>query len=51
MLKTVAAFGLSTTLMFSSAIAQAQQKWDMPTGYPTSNFHTANIQLFAKDVE
>lgn len=51
MLKTIAAFGFGTTLMFSSAVALAQQKWDMPTGYPTSNFHTANIQLFAKDVE
>ncbi|HMV18946.1 TRAP transporter substrate-binding protein [Accumulibacter sp.] len=51
MLKTFAALGIGTALTFSSAAALAQQKWDMPTGYPTSNFHTANIQLFAKDVE
>ena len=30
--------------------AQAQVKWDMPTGYPATNFHTENIQQFANDV-
>jgi TRAP-type C4-dicarboxylate transport system substrate-binding protein len=30
---------------------QAQTKWDLPTGYPASNFHTENIQQFVKDVE
>jgi TRAP-type C4-dicarboxylate transport system substrate-binding protein len=29
----------------------AQTKWDLPTAYPTSNFHTENIQQFANDVE
>lgn len=31
--------------------AQAQTKWDMPTGYSTGSFHTENIQQFANDVE
>ena len=31
--------------------AFAQTKWDLPTAYPTSNFHTENIQQFANDVE
>ena len=31
--------------------ALAQQKWDLPSGYPGSNFHTENLQQFAKDVE
>ena len=31
--------------------AVAQTKWDMPTAYPTSNFHTENIQQFATDVD
>ncbi len=31
--------------------AAAQTKWDMPTAYPTSNFHTENIQQFATDVD
>ncbi len=31
--------------------AAAQTKWDMPTAYPASNFHTENIQQFASDVD
>lgn len=34
-----------------AAVAQAQTKWDMPTAYPATNFHTENIQQFANDVE
>lgn len=26
------------------------QKWDLPTGYPDSNFHTKNLRQFADDV-
>lgn len=32
------------------ASASAQTKWDMPTPYGDSNFHTMNIAEFAKDV-
>src|SRR5688572_2354538 len=28
----------------------AQTKWDLPTAYPASNFHTENITQFANDV-
>jgi len=31
--------------------AGAQTKWDLPTAYPASNFHTENIQQFANDVD
>ncbi|MBE0625399.1 MAG: TRAP transporter substrate-binding protein [Burkholderiales bacterium] len=31
--------------------AQAQTKWDMPTPYPDSNFHTKNVKQFAADVK
>ena len=31
--------------------ASAQTKWDLPSAYPASNFHTENLQQFAKDVE
>jgi TRAP-type C4-dicarboxylate transport system substrate-binding protein len=31
--------------------AQAQTKWDMPTGYPISNPHTVTLQQLAKDIE
>jgi TRAP-type C4-dicarboxylate transport system substrate-binding protein len=29
----------------------AQVKWDLPTAYPATNFHTENIQQFASDVD
>src|SRR5438445_6357025 len=29
----------------------AQTKWDMPTAYPATNFHTENIMQFAADVD
>ena len=41
-----AALGLALALP-----AGAQTKWDMPTAYPASNFHTENIQQFADDVD
>ena len=31
--------------------ASAQTKWDLPTAYPASNFHTENIVAFAADVD
>jgi TRAP-type C4-dicarboxylate transport system substrate-binding protein len=31
--------------------AFAQTKWDMPTAYPATNFHTENIAQFANDVD
>jgi len=34
-----------------AAAAHAQTAWDMPTPYPASNFHTENIQQFAKEVD
>jgi TRAP-type C4-dicarboxylate transport system substrate-binding protein len=32
-------------------IASAQTKWDLPTAYAASNFHTENIVEFAADVD
>jgi TRAP-type C4-dicarboxylate transport system substrate-binding protein len=37
-------------IAFTGAAA-AQTKWDMPTPYPATNFHTENIMQFASDVE
>jgi len=31
--------------------AFAQTKWDLPAAYPASNFHTENLEQFAKDVD
>ena len=39
----------AAALLAPSAVAQTQ--WDMATAYPAANFHTENIQQFAKDVE
>ena len=41
-----AAIGLSVAL-----VAAAQTKWDMPTAYPATNFHTENIVQFAADID
>ena len=41
-----AAVGLSLALG-----AAAQTKWDMPTAYPATNFHTENITQFVADVD
>ncbi len=32
------------------AAASAQVKWDMPTPYPATNFHTENIMQFVADI-
>ena len=31
--------------------AAAQTKWDMPTAYPATNFHTENINQFVADID
>ena len=31
--------------------AIAQTKWDLPSAYPATNFHTENLQQFANDVD
>lgn len=42
---------LAFTLGTFAAGAMAQTKWDLPAGYPTTNFHTVNLQAFADDVD
>ena len=34
-----------------AASATAQVKWDLPAAYAPGNFHTENLELFAKDVD
>jgi TRAP-type C4-dicarboxylate transport system substrate-binding protein len=44
----------SVVALFAAGLsfgAAAQTKWDMPTPYPVTNFHTENIQQFAGDVD
>ena len=33
-----------------AAPAMAQTKWNLPAAYPPDNFHTENLNAFAKDV-
>ncbi|HEY0857870.1 MAG TPA: TRAP transporter substrate-binding protein [Albitalea sp.] len=42
---------LMTAALALSSDAMAQTKWDLPAGYPASNFHTENLQQFANDVD
>ncbi len=46
-IQTIAA-ALGLCIVFGAA---AQTKWDMPTAYPATNFHTENIMQFVADVE
>src|SRR5205085_3580967 len=38
-------------LILAAAAGHAQVKWDLPTAYPSNNFHTENVQQFASDVD
>lgn len=44
------AFAAALAAAFCSSAA-AQTKWDMPTPYPATNFHTENITQFVADVD
>jgi TRAP-type C4-dicarboxylate transport system substrate-binding protein len=45
------AFALGALSLGLAGLAQAQTKWDLPAGYPASNFHTENLVQFAADVD
>jgi TRAP-type C4-dicarboxylate transport system substrate-binding protein len=49
MLRVLATAAAVTAL--SAGFACAQTKWDMPTAYPATNFHTENAAQFGKDVD
>ena len=51
MFRKIAAAAAASALFVIAAPVSAQQKWDMPTGYPASNFHTENIHQFAAEVD
>jgi TRAP-type C4-dicarboxylate transport system substrate-binding protein len=42
---------LATAALLASALAQAQTKWDLPSAYPNTNFHTENLNALAADVD
>ena len=46
---TLALAAVTTFALGGTAFAQT--KWDLPTAYPATNYHTENITQFAKDVD
>ncbi|WP_416234704.1 TRAP transporter substrate-binding protein [Paucibacter sp. PLA-PC-4] len=42
---------LAAGLLTLATAATAQTKWDLPSAYPASNFHTENLIQFAADVD
>jgi len=51
MRRTFLAAACAAALACAAGTSMAQTKWDMPTPYPATMFHTENIQQFANDVE
>ncbi len=49
MFRSLALVAFAASLAAAPAVAQT--KWDLPTGYPVSNFHTVNLQKFADAVK
>ena len=41
----------ATAAALATPLAYAQTKWDLPTAYPASNFHTENLAQFVADVD
>jgi TRAP-type C4-dicarboxylate transport system substrate-binding protein len=48
---TYARIAIGLALAAACTAASAQTKWDMPTPYPATNFHTENITQFVADVD
>lgn len=48
---TLAATVTAAAAMFGAATAQAQTKWDLPSGYGANTLQVQNLQQFAADVK
>ena len=48
--KSILAALSGIALALAGGAGQAQTKWDMPTPYPDSNFHTKNIRQFVDEI-
>jgi TRAP-type C4-dicarboxylate transport system substrate-binding protein len=44
-------FLIALAALAATGIAQAQVKWDLPTGYSANSFQTQNVQQFAAEVD
>src|ERR1700730_9647822 len=47
---TAAVVVLTASAVLTAVPAYAQLKWTLPSAYPADNFHTQNLEAFAKDV-
>ncbi len=50
-LPSLAQAAATLTLAVVAAGAVAQTKWDLPSAYPATNYHTENLVQFANDVD
>jgi TRAP-type C4-dicarboxylate transport system substrate-binding protein len=48
--RLAAAAAALCTGLFAASVAHAQVKWDLPTPYPDTNFHTKNVKQFAEEI-
>ena len=49
--KTLCVAGLLSAASLASTGAQAQTRWDLPSAYPATNFHSVNLNQFAGDID
>jgi len=42
---------LTAAALLAAPVVQAQTKWDLPSAYPATNYHTENLVQFAADVD
>ncbi len=49
-LTVAVAVALTASPVLTAAPACAQVKWNLPSAYPADNFHSQNLEAFAKDV-
>lgn len=47
---STAPFAVAAAFALAAGTAAAQTKWDMPTPYPDSNFHTKNVRQFTEEI-
>ena len=48
---SLTAAAAAALLSLAVPTALAQTKWDLPAGYPATNFHTVNLTDFANDID
>ena len=48
---TLARLAAALVCLGMTGFAQAQTKWDLPSAYAPANFHTENLEFFAKEVD